>query len=332
MRQPTAEQPRGWHRPPADAYHGTHLGAPRRRSWSPPPTLQPPRATEAAAPRRPLRDADLARLRGRWRGARSSSSTASPTAHAGRRPCGGLIHGDEPAGTRVVDRLWGSHCPPTRSLAGVDPDGQATGTRGNAAGVDLNRDFPDLWAPSRSARRLRRPNAASETETRAFVALFGEIDPSVVVVLHQPLDGVDTYRMKSPPWCGASRRIRPARRRASPAAASPRHRSPLVRFRAPRRHRHGRAPRSPCRRPARPGRPRDPRRRVRMGDQPKLPGRRPLAHSPTQMLRRVRRAAARFSALGFPYEAAVALRRRPGGRFPTARRARPSSTAWSPGP
>ena len=114
----------------------------------------------------------------------------------------GSIHGDEPAGMRVVDRLMGLAPPAGGDLwlvSTVNPDGLAAGTRANAAGVDLNRNFPDLWEPSEpGTKTYSGPSAASEAETRAFMALLDDIDPAVVVVLHQPLNGVDTYRMKSP--------------------------------------------------------------------------------------------------------------------------------------
>jgi protein MpaA len=114
----------------------------------------------------------------------------------------GAIHGDEPAGARIVDRLLGLALPAGADVwlaPTLNPDGSAARTRGNAAGVDLNRNFPDLWAPTEpGTATYGGPSAASEVETRAFMALLDEIDPAVVIVLHQPLNGVDTYRMKSP--------------------------------------------------------------------------------------------------------------------------------------
>jgi predicted deacylase len=113
----------------------------------------------------------------------------------------GNLHGDEKAGLRVVERLRTARLP-----AGVDlwlvpslnPDGTARGTRTNARGVDLNRNFPHAWARAgRGTAKYSGPRAASEPETRALMAFVRRHPPRTTVVLHQPLFGVDSYRAKS---------------------------------------------------------------------------------------------------------------------------------------
>ena len=71
----------------------------------------------------------------------------------------GCIHGDECAGTAVVRRLE-QLPPPIFDLwvvPTVNPDGRAAGTRENARGVDLNRNFAGAGALCRSRNRASRP-------------------------------------------------------------------------------------------------------------------------------------------------------------------------------
>ncbi len=106
----------------------------------------------------------------------------------------GAIHGDEQAGMRIVDRLRRAG-----PVAGVDlwvvptinPDGVAHHRRGNAHGVDLNRNFPDDWAPLTGAT-YSGPKPLSEPEARAFRRFLNTVDPRFVVSFHQPLHGVGT--------------------------------------------------------------------------------------------------------------------------------------------
>jgi protein MpaA len=57
----------------------------------------------------------------------------------------GCIHGNETAGIAIVNRLIKAGAPGGTEIVAVpslNPDGCARGTRQNAHGVDLNRNFP----------------------------------------------------------------------------------------------------------------------------------------------------------------------------------------------
>lgn len=108
------------------------------------------------------------------------------------------IHGDEHAGTPLVQMLatvLDTDHSLTRDRHVVlvpvaNPDGYAANTRGNASGVDLNRNFDAAnWGTSKRAQGGVEP--LSEHESNFLVALFEEYQPDRVVSLHQPLGLVD---------------------------------------------------------------------------------------------------------------------------------------------
>jgi murein endopeptidase len=92
----------------------------------------------------------------------------------------GTVHGDEPAGLRVTRRLLRAP-PPLRAeiwvVPDLNPDGRARGSRVNAAGADLNRDFGRF----------------SQPETQIARALIRRIRPWLSVWFHQPQGLVRAY-------------------------------------------------------------------------------------------------------------------------------------------
>ncbi|MGI8972557.1 MAG: M14 family zinc carboxypeptidase [Gaiella sp.] len=129
-------------------------------------------------------------------------------------PVTGLLiaaqHGEEAVtallARRLLERVSG-HGTRWAMVPVANPDGLINGTRQNAAGVDLNRNFPTTtWRPDESFtyppgieddRRVlaNRTNlsspgdhAGSEPETRALMALLERLQPPLVLDLHSPLE------------------------------------------------------------------------------------------------------------------------------------------------
>jgi protein MpaA len=105
----------------------------------------------------------------------------------------GSIHGDEPAGTRVARRLIAGPGPRRAALwvlPTLNPDGLAAGIRANAAGVDLNRNFPFRWRPL-AGGEYSGPGPLSEPESRAAWRLIRHLRPDLTIWFHQPFGLVD---------------------------------------------------------------------------------------------------------------------------------------------
>ena len=105
----------------------------------------------------------------------------------------GCIHGNETAGMRVTRRLIAASAPSGVELWVVptlNPDGVAAGTRGNAHGVDLNRNFPFGWRPL-GGGEYSGSGPLSEPESRAALGLIRRIRPDLTIWFHQPFGLVD---------------------------------------------------------------------------------------------------------------------------------------------
>ena len=103
----------------------------------------------------------------------------------------GCIHGSEPAGLAITRRLIAAGAPRGTEIVVVralNPDGCARGTRGNAHGVDLNRNFPSNWSAIGRPGDLQYsgPHPLSEPETRYAVALIEALRPQITIWFHQP--------------------------------------------------------------------------------------------------------------------------------------------------
>lgn len=116
------------------------------------------------------------------------------------------IHGDEPESTATLSwalRHLAEPPPQCAVVLAANPDGLLRGTRANANGVDLNRNWPARnWSPEPVCHRVFSEDprdielstgerAASEPETQALLQLVEELDPRTIVAVHAPLACVE---------------------------------------------------------------------------------------------------------------------------------------------
>ena len=108
----------------------------------------------------------------------------------------GQMHGDEPAGVRTATYIRAQLRPKRGAAVWVvptmNPDGKARGTRTNARGVDLNRNWPTSgWIKGvKGSRTYGGPTKASERETRAMMRFLRRVKPDYIASIHQPLYGI----------------------------------------------------------------------------------------------------------------------------------------------
>lgn len=112
------------------------------------------------------------------------------------------IHGDEPLSSQLLDRfrveIATKFIDDTNHriivIPCANPDGLSAGSRTNARGVDLNRNFPaSNWTSNaRSDRYNPGPFPLSEPESEALLILIHSLKPDKVVSIHCPF-GVLNY-------------------------------------------------------------------------------------------------------------------------------------------
>ena len=113
----------------------------------------------------------------------------------------GGIHGDEPSGValaeELIKRLQSSSI---KNLAGrivvipkANPDGFVAGTRVNARGIDLNRNFPTRDFKQGYFTRNCYPGAkaGSEPETRLIILMAEVFKPQLILAFHAELGCVN---------------------------------------------------------------------------------------------------------------------------------------------
>ncbi len=122
----------------------------------------------------------------------------------------GGIHGDEPEGTVLLSEalrtITGDQLKAAVILT-ANPDGIQFGTRANAHGVDLNRNFPAAnWTPAPVYYRAHAgepqeielspgDSAGSEPEIQALVDLINVVKPGAIIAFHSALACIDDPRM-----------------------------------------------------------------------------------------------------------------------------------------
>jgi len=120
----------------------------------------------------------------------------------------GGIHGSEPTSAEVAERLVallarrpdGWDDAPVAVLPRANPDGLVRGTRVNARGVDLNRNFATAnWTLRQPGRATYGgPQPESEPETRALLRAIAMTAPARIVSIHSIPDGRECNNFDGP--------------------------------------------------------------------------------------------------------------------------------------
>lgn len=175
---------------------------------------------------RSIHVADLARRNG-WRREQVGESVNGiaidawwPSTTTPTRVLWAAIHGEESVTLQAAQHLLRVvHADDACAVVVpvLNPDGVLAGTRQNARGVDLNRNFPgETWSdapsptfwPTTTVRtderrtQLSSPGThpGSEPETQAIMSLVERVAPELVIDLHTPLECVIALSERSLPF------------------------------------------------------------------------------------------------------------------------------------
>ena len=102
----------------------------------------------------------------------------------------GVFHGDEKDGEYLINRYLSQKNETKNRLLFIpclNPDGKEAGTRTNANGVDLNRNFPTKnWELSDKNEYFGGTKPASEVETQFLIYIIEKYVPDLIITLHEP--------------------------------------------------------------------------------------------------------------------------------------------------
>lgn len=103
----------------------------------------------------------------------------------------GSIHGDEQAGIEIVEHVRDAAAIPAGLdvwvVPTINPDGNVANAEPNAAGIDLNRNFPPNWEPidcPTNPTNCSGPEPLSEPESKAIAGLIRDVRPRMTVWYH----------------------------------------------------------------------------------------------------------------------------------------------------
>ncbi len=103
----------------------------------------------------------------------------------------GVFHGDEPQGEYLIRKFMSQRKEPCKNqiyiIPCLNPDGKALGTRQNANGIDLNRNFPTKNRKIiEDEHYFGGTEGGSEIETQFIIDALKEYKPDFILTIHAP--------------------------------------------------------------------------------------------------------------------------------------------------